>query len=101
MTYSNFFFFFYELSFYAFLDGQSNMISLSCKLTGLPSLPTYSGDCSSSGKATLTAADICLKHITKETRLKAKIELQVCMYIYFNLVPRCWDSFGKYIVGES
>ncbi|XP_044184398.1 structural maintenance of chromosomes flexible hinge domain-containing protein 1-like [Acropora millepora] len=51
-------------------------LNVVCKLTGLPSLPTYSGDCSSSGKATLTGADICLKHITKETRLKAKIELQ-------------------------
>ena len=82
MTFSNFLFFCYELSFVAFvvvnIFGQSsNMISLSCKLTDLPSLPTYSGDCSSSGKATLTGADICLKHVTKETRLKAKIELQV------------------------
>ena len=47
-------------------------------------MPTYSGDCSSSGKATLTGADICLKHITKETRLKAKIELQVCILIMFS-----------------
>ena len=62
------------------------MVSLSCKLTGLPSLPTYSGDCSSSGKATLTGADICLKHITKETRLKAKIELQVCILILFQIL---------------
>ena len=62
------------------------MISLSCKLTGLPSLPTYSGDCSSSGKATLTGADICLKHIAKETRLKAKIELQVCILILFQML---------------
>ena len=59
------------------------MISLSCKLRGLPSLPTYGGDCSSSGKATLTGTDICLKHITKETRLKAKIELQVHILILF------------------
>ena len=44
-------------------------------------MPTYIGDCSASGKASLTGADISLKQITKETKLKAKIELQVCHLI--------------------
>lgn len=51
-------------------------LNVVCKLTGLPSLPTYVGDCSSSGKATLSGPDICLKQITSETKLKARIELQ-------------------------
>lgn len=51
-------------------------LNVVCKLTGTPGLPTYIGDCSSSGKATLTGADISLKQITKNTKLRAKIELQ-------------------------
>ena len=47
------------------------------QLMGTPGLPTYIGDCSSSGRATLTGGDIILKHIIKFTKLKAKIELQV------------------------
>ncbi len=53
------------------------------QLTGTPGLPTYIGDCSSSGKATLSGADINLKQITKNTKLKAKIELQVCYCFHF------------------
>ena len=63
------------------------------QLTGTPGLPTYIGDCSASGKASLTGANISLKQITKETRLKAKIELQVCHLIReMGMVP-----FGVFI----
>ncbi|RMX48106.1 hypothetical protein pdam_00002687 [Pocillopora damicornis] len=51
-------------------------LNVVCKLTGTPGLPTYIGDCSSSGKVTLTGPDISLKQITKSSKLKAKIELQ-------------------------
>lgn len=79
-----------------------SFFSLLLQLMGMPGLPTYIGDCSSSGKATLTGADISLKQITKNTKLKAKIELQVCCCrIYFvkpltrNLILRhcgAWDT---------
>lgn len=54
------------------------------QLIGTPGLPTYIGDCSSSGKANLTGADISLKQITKNTKLKAKIELQVCCCFFLH-----------------
>ncbi|CAH3188145.1 unnamed protein product [Porites lobata] len=72
------------------------------KLTGTPGLPTYIGDCSASGKASLTGADISLKQITKETKLKAKIELQVCHLIReMGMVPS-WvfmSCFGAITLG--
>jgi len=47
------------------------------QLTGQPNLPTYSADCSSSGKAVLAGSNISLKLSDNHpVKLKAKIELQ-------------------------
>ena len=65
-------------------------------------MPTYIGDCSASGKAFLTSADISLKQITKEAKLKAKIELQVCHLIReMVMVPFgvFMSGFGAHILG--
>jgi hypothetical protein len=47
------------------------------QLTGTSGLPTYLGDCSTSGKASLTGGNIVINNLVKPTKLKAKIELQV------------------------
>uniref|UniRef100_A0A6P8HCY5 Structural maintenance of chromosomes flexible hinge domain-containing protein 1-like isoform X2 n=1 Tax=Actinia tenebrosa TaxID=6105 RepID=A0A6P8HCY5_ACTTE len=52
-------------------------LNVVCKLSSQPNLPTYTGDCSSSGKCSLTGPDISLRlHDNKAMKIKAKIELQ-------------------------
>ncbi|KAK3699756.1 hypothetical protein QZH41_015606, partial [Actinostola sp. cb2023] len=53
-------------------------LNVVCKLSGHPNLPTYSADCSSSGKCALTGPNISLQLPNHKAviKLKAKIELQ-------------------------
>ncbi|CAB4024685.1 Hypothetical predicted protein, partial [Paramuricea clavata] len=51
-------------------------LNVVCKLTGTSGLPTYLGDCSTSGKASLTGGNVVINNLVKPTKLKAKIELQ-------------------------
>ncbi|KAK3749266.1 hypothetical protein QZH41_004958 [Actinostola sp. cb2023] len=56
----------------------SPRLNVVCKLSGHPNLPTYSADCSSSGKCALTGPNISLQLPNHKAviKLKAKIELQ-------------------------
>lgn len=57
-------------------------IILYIQLTGSSGLPTYLGDCSTSGKASLTGGNVVINKLVKTTKLKAKIELQVYLSVH-------------------
>ena len=51
-------------------------LNVVCKLTGTSGLPTYLGDCSTTGKASLSGGNVVINSLVRTTKLKAKIELQ-------------------------
>ncbi|XP_046854704.1 structural maintenance of chromosomes flexible hinge domain-containing protein 1-like isoform X2 [Xenia sp. Carnegie-2017] len=55
---------------------QQPRLNVVCKLTGSSGLPSYSCDCSSTGKSTLSGENILISKMEKSIKLKAKIELQ-------------------------
>ena len=52
------------------------------QFTGAQGLPTYKGDCSNTGKATLTGDPITVKNIKKSQKITASIQLVVSLSSY-------------------
>uniref|UniRef100_A0ABM0MF63 Structural maintenance of chromosomes flexible hinge domain-containing protein 1-like n=1 Tax=Saccoglossus kowalevskii TaxID=10224 RepID=A0ABM0MF63_SACKO len=51
-------------------------LNVTCRLIGAPGLPSFSADCSNTGKATLTCNSVNVKNFKKDLKITARIELQ-------------------------